>query len=368
MKTKAAVLYAPHSDFVIEELDLAEPTAGEILVEVKASGICRTDEHVIEGSMQNPLPAVLGHEGAGIVRQVGPGVETIKEGDHVIAVWMPSCGKCVPCRSGDGEVCERGANLFDGGLLDGKPRFSKDGKPIYHYLNVSSFSQYIVLPEDSAIVVDKNAPFEKVCLLGCGITTGFGAVTKTAKVEAASKASMYGFGGIGSGVLNGLVQSGADMIIVVDPNDWKKEVAMKMGATHFINPTKEDPVEKTLELTHGVGVDYSFECWGSTDTQAQVYNSLRNKGTGVFIGAPDTSLNSIPLNAFSFCVTQRKLMGSLYGSSVPKVDVPKFVSMFMHNKIDLYPVCSKTFKLEEINEGFEAMRKGEVMRGVIVFD
>lgn len=194
MKTKAAVLYETGSEFVIEELELAEPSEGEVLVEVKASGVCRTDEHVIEGFMPNPLPAVLGHEGAGIVRKVGPGVETIKEGDHVIAVWMPSCGKCGPCRSGDGEVCVRGAGLFDGGLLDGKPRFSKDGKDIYHYLNVSSFSEYIILHEDSAIVVDKEAPFEKVCLLGCGITTGFGAVTKTAKVETASTASLYFLG------------------------------------------------------------------------------------------------------------------------------------------------------------------------------
>jgi S-(hydroxymethyl)glutathione dehydrogenase/alcohol dehydrogenase len=270
--------------------------------------------------------------------------------------------------SGDGEVCVRGANLFDGGLLDGKPRFSQNGDPVYHYLNVSSFSEYIILPEASAIVVDKDAPFEKVCLLGCGITTGFGAVTKTAKATAASAASIFGFGGIGAGALNGLVQSGVDTIIVVDPNDWKKEIAMKMGATHFINPTKEDPVEKTLELTHGVGVDYSFECFGSTECQANVYNSLRNKGTGVYIGAPDTSINEIPLNAFSFCVTERKIMGSLYGSSVPKVDVPKFVSMFMKGKIDLDPVVTRTFKLEEINQAFQAMRNGEVMRGVIVFD
>ncbi len=368
MKTKAAVIYGPHQDFVIEELDLAEPSDGEVLVEVKASGVCRTDEHIIEGSMQNPFPAVLGHEGAGIVRKVGPGVESIQEGDHVIAVWMPSCGKCGPCRSGDGEVCVRGANLFDGGLLDGKPRFSKDGKPVYHYLNVSSFSEYIILPEDSAIVVDKNAPFEKVCLLGCGITTGFGAVTKTAKVDAASNTALFGFGGIGSGVLNGLVQSGADMIIVVDPNDWKEDVAMEMGATHFINPKKEDPVEKIMELTYGVGVDYAFEAFGSTETQANVYNCLRNKGTGVYIGAPDTSINAIPLNAFSFCVTERKIMGSLYGSSVPHVEVPKFVSMFMHNKINLDPVVSKTFKLEEINQAFQDMRDGKVMRGVIVFD
>jgi S-(hydroxymethyl)glutathione dehydrogenase/alcohol dehydrogenase len=368
MKTKAAVLYGAHQIFVIEELDLAEPSAGEILVQMKATGVCRTDEHIVEGSMQNPFPAVLGHEGAGIVRKVGPDVKTVKVGDHVICVWMPSCGTCGPCRNGDGEVCVRGAGLFDGGLLDGKPRFSKDGKDVYHYLNVSSFSEYIVIHEDSAIVVDKKAPFEKVCLLGCGITTGFGAVTKTANVSAGSTASIFGFGGIGAGALNGLVQSGADTIIVIDPNDWKEEIAMKMGATHFINPTKEDPVARTIELTNGVGVDYSFECFGSAEAQAQVYNSLRNKGTGIYIGAPDTSVNQLPVNVFSFCVTERIIKGSLYGSSVPKVEVPKFVSMFMHGKINLDLIVTRTFKLEEINQAFEAMRNGEVMRGVIVFE
>ena len=368
MKTKAAVIYEPKSKFIIEELDLAEPSNGEILVEVKATGVCRTDEHVITGDEEHPFPCVLGHESAGIVKQVGRGVETIKEGDHVITVWMPSCGKCEPCRKGQGNLCVRGAGLFSGVLFDGKTKFKKNGEDIYHFLNVSGFSEYIIIPEDSAIVVDKQAPLDKICLLGCASTSGFGAATRTAKVEAASTASIYGFGGIGSGVLIGLVSSGADMIIVVDPNDWKEEVAIKMGATHFINPKKVDPVELTLELTNGVGVDYSFECWGSPETQAQVYNSLKNRGKGILLGGCDERINQIPIQPVSFPLTERQLMGSLYGSCTPAVEIPKFVSLFMHNKFDLDSVITKTFKLEEINDAFDAMRNGEVIRGIIKFD
>jgi S-(hydroxymethyl)glutathione dehydrogenase/alcohol dehydrogenase len=226
----------------------------------------------------------------------------------------------------------------------------------------------MVIHEDAAVVIDKKAPFDRVCLLGCALTTGFGAATRTADVQAASTAVLYGLGGIGSGVLNGLVQSGADMIIVVEPLDWKEEVARKMGATHFINPKKEDPVKKILELTNGVGADYAFECWGSPETQAQCYNSIRNRGKAIYIGAPNMAINELPVNVFSFCVTERIVQGSLYGSVVPKVDVPKFVQMFLHGKFDLDSVVTKTFKLEEINEAFRAMHDGEVVRGVIKFD
>ena len=368
MKTKAAVLYEHNTPFVIEELDLQDPSKGEVLVELKNTGICRTDEAAVTGSMVHPLPAVLGHEGGGIVRQVGPGVTSVKEGDHVVTVWMPSCGKCEPCRSGRGHLCVRGAGLLSGAMLDGKTRFkNKKGREIHHYFFLSAFSQYIVIPEESAVVINKEARLDRVCLLGCALTAGFGAVTRTANVEAGSKAALFGFGGIGSGVLNGLVQCGADMIIVVEPNDWKEKVARKMGATHFINPKKEDPVKKIMELTNGVGLDYTFECWGDVNVQAQCYNSLRNKGKAIFLGGPDQSINQIPIPGFTFCLTERIIMGSLYGSVVPQVDVPKFVSLYMHGKFELDSVVTKTFKLEDINKGFEALKNGEVVRGVITF-
>lgn len=368
MKTKAAVIYEHNTPFEIEELDLQGPSDGEVLVELKATGICRTDEHAVTGSMVNPLPAVLGHEGAGIVREVGPGVTSVKVDDHIVCVWMPSCGKCGPCRSGLGNLCVRGAGLLSGFMLDGKTRFSKKGEPIHHYFFLSAFSQYIVIPEESAVVIDKEARFDRVCLLGCALTAGFGGATRTAPVKATSRAALFGFGGIGSGVLNGLVQSGADMIIVVEPKDWKEKVAKKMGATHFINPDKEDPVEKIIELTDGTGVDYTYECWGDVNVQAQCYNSLRNKGTAIFLGGPDMSINQVPINGFSFCISEKRIMGSLYGSCVPQVDVPKFVSMYMHGKFDLDSVVTKTFPLEDINKGFEALRNVEVVRGVVTFD
>jgi S-(hydroxymethyl)glutathione dehydrogenase/alcohol dehydrogenase len=368
MKTKAAVMYRNNALFEIEELDLREPSQGEILVEMKATGICRTDQHVIEGSTANPLPAVLGHEGAGVVKAVGPGVQTVKEGDHVITVWMPSCGKCQPCRSGLGHLCVRGAHLFDGYMLDGKTRFSKNGKKIHHCMFLSAFSKYIVIPEEAGVVIDKDVRLDRVCLLGCALTSGFGAATKTAKVEAGSNAAVFGFGGIGAGVLNGLIQSGANMIIVIDPNDWKEEVAKKMGATHFFNPRKTDPVKEILDLTWGVGVDYAFECWGDVKVEAQCFNAIRNKGKAIFLGAPDQADNAIPINAFQFCNNEKIIMGSLYGSCVPLVDVPKFVSLHKKGKFDLDTVVTKTFRLEEINRGFDAMKNGEVIRGVVIFD
>lgn len=368
MKTKAAVIYENNAPFEIEEVDLQEPSTGEILVELKATGICRTDEHAVTGSMPNPLPAVLGHEGAGIVKEIGPGVTTVKEGDHVVLVWMPACGICEYCRSGKAYICVRGAGLLSGFMLDGKTRFKKNGKDIHHYLLCSSFSEYVVVPEESAVVIDKEAPFKQTCLLGCALTTGFGGATRTAKVEAGSNAVIYGFGGVGSGALNGLVQSGADMIVVVDPNDWKEEVARKMGASHFINPKKEDPVEKIMELTNGVGVHYGFDCWGDVDVEAQAVNSIRNDGKAVFIGGPHAEMNTIPIHNLTFCMTEKMIMASLYGSCIPQVDVPKFVSMYMHGKFDLDTVITKTYTLEEINKGFEDLRNGDVIRGVIMFD
>jgi S-(hydroxymethyl)glutathione dehydrogenase/alcohol dehydrogenase len=367
MKTKAAVLYDNNGTFQIEELDLQEPSTGEILVEMQATGICRTDEHVRQGSTHNPLPAILGHEGAGIVRQVGPGVETVKVGDHVITVWMPSCGKCGPCRSGLGHLCVRGADLFAGHMLDGKMRFSKNGKPIHHVMFLSAFSQYIVIPEEAGVVIDKDVRFDRVCLLGCALTSGFGAVVKTASVEAGSKVAVFGFGGIGAGVLNGLAQCGADMVIMIDPNDWKEEVARRMGVTHFFNPKKEDPVKRIMELTNGVGVDYAFECFGDTKVEGQCFQVIRNKGKAIFLGNPGQAADAIPLSPFEFCNNEKQIIGSLYGSCVPLVDVPKWVALYKRGKFDLDSVVTKTFKLDEINQGFQAMLNGDVIRGVIKF-
>ena len=368
MKTKAAVLYEHNSPFIIEELDLQGPGEGQVLVELKATGICRTDEHAVIGATITPLPTVLGHEGAGIVREVGPGVTSLKKGDHVVTVWMPSCGKCEPCRQGLGHLCVRGAQLFSGCMLNGETLLKNNNRDIHHYMFLSAFSEFVVIHEEAAVLVDKEAPLDRVCLLGCALTTGFGAVTKTAKVDAGSNAVLFGLGGIGSGVLNGLVQSGANMIIVVEPKEWKEEVAMKMGATHFINPNKEDPVQKVMELTHGVGADYTFECWGHEDVQAQCYNALRNKGKAVYIGAVDEAVNSIPINNFSIINTEKIIMGCLYGSCVPLVDVPKYVSLYMRGKFDLDSVVTQRFPLEDINKGFEALRNGDVIRGVITFD
>lgn len=367
MKTKAAVLYKVNSAFEIEELDLEGPGEGEILVELKFTGICRTDEHAVEGTTVTPMPVVLGHEGAGIVREIGPRVTSVKEGDHVITVWMPSCGKCEPCRKGLGHLCVRGAGLFAGGMLDGTPKFRKKGKNIYHYLYLSAFSQFIVIPEESAVVIDKDVRMDRVCLLGCAATTGFGAVTRTAKVEAGAAAAIFGLGGIGAGALNGLKQSGAEKIIVVEPRQWKEEIARKMGATHFINPENEDPVKKILELTYGRGVDYAFECWGDANVEAQCYDSICNKGKAVYIGAVPETVHSIPIHNFSIINTEKVIMGSLYGSCVPQVEVPKFVSLYKQGKFDLDSMVTKTFPLESINEGFKALRKGEVIRGVIDF-
>jgi len=371
MKTKAAVVYEKEAPFVIEELELAAPKQGEVLVELVNTGICRTDNHAWDSSMSNPFPAVLGHEGAGIVREVGPGVTTCKVGDHVVTVWMPSCGKCEPCRSGMGNICVRGAHLQSGTLFDGKTRFkNKKGQEVFHWFMLSAFSQFIVVPEESAVPVNKEAPFEKICLLGCALTAGFGAATRTAMVEAGATAALWGFGGIGAGVLNGLKASTCRTIIVVDPLDWKEEPARKMGATHFINPLKEDPVEKIKEITWGRGVDYAFECWGGKDatTQAQCYHAIKNRGKAVYLGGPDKTVQSLPVDCLSFCLTDKTIVGSLYGWVVPLVDVPKFVDLYMAGKMDLDTPVSQVIKLEDINKGFDDMRNGRVIRSVIRFD
>ena len=367
MKTTAAVLYELDKPFEVTEIDLKEPSTGEVLVELEATGICRTDEHARVGSMPNPVPAVLGHEGAGVVKEVGPGVSSLKVGDHVVLVWMPACGKCEPCRSGLGQLCVRGAGLLEGFMLDGKTRMSKGGKDLHHYFFLSAFSKHVVVPEEGAVKITEKAALNRACLLGCALTAGFGAVTRTANQMAGCTGAVFGFGGIGSGAINGLKACNARTIIVVDPNDWKEEYARKMGADYFINPKKEDPVAAILDITNGIGVDSAYDAWGSVEVEGQCYSAIRNKGKAIYLGGPHHTENQIPINALSICLTEKQMLGSLYGSCVPQVEVPKFAELFAQGKMDLDTPVTKTWTLDQINEGFDAMRNGEVIRGVIEF-
>lgn len=370
MKVKAAVAWKAGEPLSIEEVDLDEPKKGEVLVKILASGVCHTDAYTLSGAdPEGIFPAILGHEGAGIVERVGEGVHDLKAGDHVIPLYVPECGECKFCLSGKTNLCQSIRETQGKGLMpDGTSRFSKDGKPIYHYMGTSTFAEYTVVPEIALAKVNPKADLDKICLLGCGITTGIGAVLNTAKVSEGSSIAVFGLGGIGLSVIQGARMAKAKRIIAIDVNPDKFTLAEKLGATDFINPKEIDtPIqEHIVKLTNG-GVDFSFECVGNTELMRAALESChKGWGESIIIGVA-ASGEEISTRPFQL-VTGRVWRGTAFGGVKGRSELPQYVDKYMSGEINLDDMVSYTMPLEEINEAFDLMHKGKSIRSVIKFE
>lgn len=369
MKTRAAVAWEAGKPLSIEEVDLEGPRDGEVLVEIKATGLCHTDKYTLSGAdPEGIFPAILGHEGAGVVLEVGRGVTSLKPGDHVIPLYTPECRECDYCLSRKTNLCQKiRITQGRGQMPDGTSRFSCRGKPIHHYMGTSTFANHTVVPEIALAKIRSDAPFEKVCYIGCGVTTGLGAVLFTAKVEAGATVVVFGLGGIGLNVIQGARMVGADMIVGVDINPEREEMARRFGMTHFVNPkeVQGDLVGHLVELTRG-GADYSFECVGNTTLMRQALECC-HKGWGVStiigVAAAGQEISTRPFQL----VTGRRWIGSAFGGARGRSDVPRIVDWYMDKKINIDELITHTMPLEKINEGFDLMTRGESIRGVVVY-
>ena len=369
METKAAVAFQAGKPLSIETVTLDGPRAGEVLVEMKATGLCHTDEFTRSGDdPEGIFPAILGHEGAGIVVEVGPGVTSLQKGDHVIPLYTPECRECEYCLNPKTNLCQKIRTTQGAGLMpDGTSRFSINGEKIFHYMGCSTFANHSVMPEIALAKVRKDAPFDKICYIGCGVTTGVGAVVNTAKVEPGSNVVVFGLGGIGLNVIQGARMVGADKIIGVDLNPARKEIAEKFGMTHFVNPkeVESDLVPYLVDLTGG-GADYSFECIGNVNTMRQALECAhKGWGESIIIGVAGAG-QEISTRPFQL-VTGRSWRGTAFGGARGRTDVPKIVDWYMDGKIDIDSLITHTMPLEDINKGFDLMHAGESIRSVVVY-
>ena len=369
MDVRAAVAHEAGKPLTIETVQLEGPKAGEVLVEIKATGICHTDEFTLSGADPEGLfPAILGHEGAGVVVDTGPEVTSVAKGDHVIPLYTPECRQCEYCTSGKTNLCQAIRVTQGQGLMpDGTSRFSLGGKPIYHYMGTSTFANFTVLPEIALAKIRQDAPFDKVCYIGCGVTTGLGAVMNAAKAEAGSNVVVFGLGGIGLNVLQGARMVGCDMIVGVDTNPDKRELAEKFGMTHFVNPNEvgDDLVGHLVELTKG-GADYSFECIGNVDVmRAALECCHKGWGESIVIGVAPAGAE-IATRPFQL-VTGRVWRGTAFGGAKGRTDVPRIVDWYMDGKINIDDLITHTMPLDDINKGFDLMHAGESIRSVVTF-
>ena len=370
MDSKAAVAYRAGHPLSIETVQLEGPRKGEVLVQIKASGICHTDEFTLSGDdPEGVFPAILGHEGAGVVVDVGPEVDSLQEGDHVIPLYTPECRQCDYCISGKTNLCQAIRVTQGQGLMpDGSSRFSIGGEMVHHYMGTSTFSNYTVLPEIAVAKIRKDAPFDSVCYIGCGVTTGIGAVINTAKVEAGSNVVVFGLGGIGLNVLQACRMVGADRIVGVDTNSAKAPLAERFGMTHFVNPKEvgQDLTDYLINITKG-GADYSFECIGDVDVM-RVALECCHKGWGesIIIGVAGAG-KEIKTRPFQL-VTGRTWKGTAFGGAKGRTDVPKIVDWYMDGKINIDELITHKLSLNEINDGFNLMRSGNSIRSIVLFE
>lgn len=375
MRTQAAVALEAGKPLEIMEVELSGPKAGEVLVELKATGICHTDDFTLSGAdPEGIFPAILGHEGAGVVMEVGEGVTSVKPGDHVIPLYTPECRECPSCLSRKTNLCTAIRATQGQGLMpDGTTRFHMlDGTPLFHYMGCSTFANHTVLPEIAVAKIDAEAPFDKVCYVGCGVTTGVGAVLNTAKVEQGAKAAVFGLGGIGLNVIQGLKLAGADMIIGIDINPDREEWGRRFGMTHFVNPNDVgDIVEHLVNMTKTPfdqigGCDYTFDCTGNVDVMRQALEAChRGWGESIIIGVAPAGAE-ISTRPFQL-VTGRVWKGTAFGGARGRTDVPQIVDWYMQGKIEIDPMITHTLSLDQINEGFEMMRRGESIRSVVIY-
>ncbi|KQS02118.1 S-(hydroxymethyl)glutathione dehydrogenase [Sphingomonas sp. Leaf357] len=370
MKTRAAVAFEAKKPLEIVELDLEGPKAGEVLVEIMATGICHTDAYTLDGlDSEGLFPSVLGHEGAGIVREVGAGVTSVGPGDHVIPLYTPECRQCKSCLSGKTNLCTAIRATQGKGLMpDGTTRFSYNGQPIFHYMGCSTFSNFTVLPEIAVAKIREDAPFNSACYVGCGVTTGVGAVVNTAKVQVGDNIVVFGLGGIGLNVLQGARLAGAGKIIGVDINPDREEWGRRFGMTDFIDArgkSSEDTIAAILALTDG-GADYTFDCTGNTEVMRTALEAChRGWGTSIIIGVAEAG-KEIATRPFQL-VTGRNWRGTAFGGARGRTDVPKIVDWYMNGKIEIDSMITHVLSLEEINKGFDLMHAGESIRSVVVY-
>jgi len=369
MQVRAAVAYQAGQPLRIETVELDGPKAGEVLVEIKATGVCHTDAYTLSGADPEGLfPTILGHEGAGIVVDVGAGVKSLRKGDHVIPLYTPECRECEYCLNPKTNLCQAIRSTQGQGLMpDGSSRFSLGGKKLHHYMGTSTFAQYTVVPEIALAKIREDAPFDKVCYIGCGVTTGIGAVIYTAKVEPGAKVVVFGLGGIGLNVVQSARMAGADMIVGVDLNPARRAMAEKFGVTHFVNPSEVDGdlVAYLVNLTKG-GADYSFECIGNTKVMRQALECChKGWGTSVIIGVAEAGAE-ISTRPFQL-VTGRNWRGSAFGGARGRTDVPKIVDWYMEGKIDIDSLITHTMPLDRINDAFDLMHRGESIRSVVIY-
>ena len=368
MKVRAAIALEAGQPLVVDEVDLEGPREGECLVRLVATGVCHTDAFTLSGADPEGLfPAVLGHEGAGVVEEVGPGVTSVAVGDHVIPLYTPECRQCKFCLSGKTNLCGAIRETQGRGLMpDGSSRIRYGGQSVHHYMGTSTFAEYAVVPEIALARVRKDAPFEKICLLGCGVTTGIGAVLNTARVEPGSSVAIFGLGGVGLSVIQGATMAGAERIIAVDLNDRKEELARQLGATDFVNPGSVDDIEAAIvEMTDG-GVDYSFECIGNVETMGNALRSChKGWGEAIIVGVAGAG-QEIHARPF-LLVTGRVWRGSAFGGVKGRTELPRYVDRYMAGRIRLDEMVSRTLPLDEINTAFDLMHEGEVIRSVILY-
>jgi Zn-dependent alcohol dehydrogenase len=367
MKARAAILFEPGQPLAIREVEVASPRANEVLVRMAVGGVCHSDLHVMKGDLEAPLPAILGHEGAGVVAEVGPGVTTLKVGHHVVPLWRLSCGTCEFCRRGKPALCISGPELRrTGALPGGGTGFTLDGREIKRFGGVSTFAEFSVIPEGALLQVPARLPLDRMALLGCAVTTGYGAVMHAAKVAPGSSVAVFGTGGVGLNVVQAAALAGAKMIIAVDLRENKLEYARQFGATHSVNASTGDAVKQVRSLTGKRGVDYAFEVVGLPLTIRQAYDVLAKCGMAVVVGISPTKAEvSIPALALAW--DERVLTGSLYGSGDFRQDILTLIDLYQAGKLKLDELVTRTYPMEEINEAYAALERGEVARSVVTF-
>ena len=360
---KAAVLYEYGQPLALEEVELDPPMAGEVRVHIAAAGICRSDLHFMRGEARINLPAVLGHEGSAVVAEVGPGVTSVKPGDHVILSFVPNCGHCHFCTIGRTNLCDQNA-ATSGMLFDGTTRLHSGAQRITHMGKVACFAQEAVVPETGCILIDSDFPMAQAALIGCSTTTGVGAVIFNAKVEPGSTVAVIGCGGVGLNVIQGAKLVNASKIIAVDINEGKLEFAMRFGATHTVNPTQQDAVKSVREITDGLGADYTFEVFGSSETVTMAYNAARKGGTVVVVGLAPIG-DDAAIDPVSLVRQEKTLKGCYYGSSRPSIDMYRMVDLYRSGKLDLDGLVTRHYSLDQVNQAYDDLERGDVGRGVI---
>jgi S-(hydroxymethyl)glutathione dehydrogenase/alcohol dehydrogenase len=376
MRIKAAVLYRHNEPLVVEEVELDPPKAGEVLVKLKATGICHSDVSVYNGHIPVGVPVIMGHEGAGEIVEVGEGVTRFKPGDHVLLSYLPSCGRCRWCHIGQPNLCELGAHLRDGKMLDGTARHHRveDGSDINSFVFISTFGEYSVAPEASLVPVPDHVPLEKICIMGCGFTTGFSTATKKMHIKPGETVTIIGCGGLGLAAIQGVHLMGAGKIIAVDLYEEKLEMARKFGATHTIKNTRDVDaiIEEIMEITWGVGTDFSIEYVGmdqSDETLDIAFQAIRKGGTMYMVGVADEDHRTLPFDPYTLTLWRKKVVGVLSGDAQFQVDIPRFISLYEQGQINLDDMITKELTLEQINEGFENVLAGNrVARQVIRYD